>query len=122
MVRPGWGIGALIAILLSFAAYLFGLLTVEQTASTILLLVGLWTIVVAFLGDSKDRTYYSGWGVVLAVLSLFAFIPFYYTVGLILIAVVALIILSVYAGRAPKAYAAATNPPRPAGETPAAKN
>lgn len=121
-MRMGWGVGALVAVLLSVAVYLFNFLTLEQTVSLVLLLVGLWTIVVAFTGNSRDRTYYTGWGVVIAFLSLFAFVPFNYDIGLILIAIVALIIINVYAGRAPKGFAAASSPPKPASDTPAAKN
>ena len=118
--RLGWGVGIIVAILLSAAAYSFGL-HANYTISLGLLLVGLWTIVCAlFLVDQKDRWYYSGWGVVLAFLSLFAFLPAGYTIGLVLIAIVALILLYVYVGGSSKMITAARTAPAPAGGTPAA--
>ncbi|GEM_PF-788315 len=119
--RLGWGVGIVVAILLSAAAYSFGLVGPDRAISLGLLLVGLWTIVTGlFLVDQKDRWYYSGWGVVLAFLSLFAFLPAGYTIGLVLIAIVALILLYVYVGGSGKMIAAARTPPAPAGGTPAA--
>lgn len=118
--RLGWGVGIIVAILLSAAAFSFGL-HLNYTISLGLLLVGLWTIVCAlFLVDRKDRWYYSGWGVVLAFLSLFAFLPAGYTIGLVLIAIVALILLYVYLGGSNRMITAARAPPAPAGGTPAA--
>jgi hypothetical protein len=120
-MKPSWGIGTLVAVLLSAAVYLFGLLDFEHTVSLVLLLSGLWTLVFAFAGvESKDRSYYSGWGLVVAILSLFAYIPFDYAIGLILLGIIALIVLSVYLGKSPKVLSAATTPPSPVGETPAA--
>ena len=119
--RLGWGVGIIVAILLSAAAYSFGLLGFDHTISLGLLLVGLWTIVCAlFLVERKDMWYYSGWGVVLAFLSLFAFLPAGYTIGLVLIAIVALILLYVYLGGSSRMVTAARAPPAPAGGTPAA--
>lgn len=121
-MKPSWGVGALVAVLVSVAVYLFGILDIEHSVSLILLLVGLWTLVAAFvIEDQKDRSYYSGWGVVIAFLSLFAFIPLNYTFGLIILAVVALIVLTVYVGRTPKVIAEATTSPPPAGGTPRSK-
>jgi len=120
-VKLGWGIGMIVAVLLSAAAFSFGLTNLEHTVSLGLLLVGLWTIVCAlFLVERKDRWYYSGWGAVLAFLSLFAFLPAGYTIGLVLIAIVALILLYVYVGGTSKMITATRAPPSPAGETPAA--
>ncbi len=119
--RLGWGAGIIVAILLSAAAFSFGLVDLDRTISLGLLLVGLWTIVCAlFLVDQKDRWYYSGWGVVLAFLSLFAVLPAGYTIGLVLIAIVALILLYVYVGGSGRMVTAARAPPAPAGGTPAA--
>ena len=109
------------AILLSVAVYLFGLVDLRGMISLLLALCGLWTLVAAFtIIERKDRSYYSGWGVVIAALSLFDFIPLNYTIALVLLAIVALIIIYVYVGRAPKMYTAAANSPAPAGGTPAA--
>ena len=120
-MRLGWGMGVVIAVLLSAAAYLFGLVDAIHTLSLVFLLVGLWTIGGAlFVVERKDRNYYGGWGVVLSFLSLFAFLPIQYAVGLLLIAVVALILLYAYAGRTGKMITAATAPTAPPGGTPAA--
>ncbi len=121
-MRMGWGAGVAIAVLLSVAVFLFGFVDLTHMVSLVLLLVGLWTIGGAFfVVERKDRNYYAGWGVVLAVLSLFAFLPPTYTIGLLLVGIVALILLYAFSGRTGKLLTAATSPPSPAGETPAAK-
>ncbi len=120
-MKLGWGVGTIVAILLSVAVYLFGVVNLRGMVSLLLALSGLWTLVAAFaIVERKDRSYYTGWGVVIAALSLFDFIPLSYTIGLVLLAIVALIIIYVYVGRAPKMYTAAANSPAPAGGTPAA--
>jgi hypothetical protein len=118
----GIGTGMIVAVLLSAAAYLFGLVkSPSYTVSLALLLIGLWTIACALtIVERKDRNYYGGWGVVIAVLSLFAFLPLQYAIGLLLLALVALILLYAYTGRTDKIIAAARTPPAPAGGTPAA--
>jgi hypothetical protein len=120
-LKPGWGVGIIVAILLSVAVGLFGIVNLAGMVSLLLLLCGLWTLVAAFtIVELKDRSYYMGWGIVVAALSLFDFIPFNYTIALILMAIVVLIIINVYLGRAPKMYEAATAPPPSGGGTPAA--
>ncbi|MDA4119990.1 MAG: hypothetical protein OK436_05335 [Thaumarchaeota archaeon] len=120
-MKPGWGIGTVIAIILSVAIYLLGIVDLRGLVSLILLLCGLWTVVSAFvIVERKDRSYYSGWGIVIAALSLFDFIPFNYTIALVLLAIIALIIINVYVGKGPKMFTAATSSPAPAGGSPAA--
>jgi hypothetical protein len=90
--------------------------------SLALLLCGLWTVIAGFvIVETKDRSYYSGWGVVIAALSLSYFVQLQYALALVLLAVVALIIINVYLGKTPKINTAATSPPSPAGDAPAAK-
>lgn len=121
-MRPGWGIGAVVAVLLAIAVGLLFSFSVQAIISMLLLLVGLWTVVAAFaVVDRKDRSYYSAWGVVIAALSLSYLVPIQYELALILLAVVALIVINIYIGKTPKMYEAATNPSPPAGDTPAAK-
>lgn len=121
-MKPGWGVGVIVAVLLSAAFLLLGIVDLRGTVSLILLLSGLWTVVVAFtIVERKDRTYYSSWGVVIAALSLSYFIELRYAIAVILLAIVALIVINVYIGKTPKLYKAATNPTPAAGETPAAK-
>ncbi len=122
-MKPSWGIGTVVAFLLPIALYLLGVIpNLSTMVSMILLLCGLWTLVAAFaIVDRKDRSYYSGWGVVIAVLALFNYTPsINYTIALVILAIIALIVINVYVGKAPKIYEAATNPPAPAGDTPAA--
>ncbi len=121
-MKLGWGVGVIVAVLLSLAANLFGLINLAYAASYALLFVGIWTVASAFfLVDAKDRHYYAGWGVVMAALSTFAYLPFAYTVGLLLVALVILILIYIYAGRDATTMTAAANSPSPAGGTPAAK-
>ena len=120
-MKPGWGVGIIVAILVSVAVWLFGIVNFAGMISMLLLLCGLWTFIAAFtIVELKDRSYYVGWGVVIAALSLFDFIPFNYTIALVLMAIVVLIIINVYLGKAPKMYEAATTPPPSGGGTPAA--
>ena len=122
MAKPGWGVGVIAAILLSAAVYLLNIVTLQGMVSLILLLTGLWTILSAFvIVERKDRNYYSGWGVVIAALSLSYVIQFQYALALILLAIVALIVINVYIGKTPKLYEAATSPPPAGGGRPAAK-
>lgn len=95
MRRIGLGIGLIATVLLPFALLLFGTLRFVETISAILLLSGLWTLVFGLLMERKEeRLYYSGFGVVVVLLSTFLFIPFRYTAGLVLVAIVALAVIS----------------------------
>ena len=120
-MKFSWGIGVVIAVLLSAAAALLGLVGLRGLVSLMLFLFGAWTFVSAFVVvDREDRTFFAGWGVVFAGLSLSYVLPLRYALALILIAVVVLIVVTVYFGRTPKMYTAATSPRSAAGETPAA--
>lgn len=122
-MKLGYGAGILIVVLLSFATYFLGIISLLQTVALILLLGGLWTVVAAFtIYSDSERSFYLGWGVVVAALSTFdVFNNFNYTIALILIAIVALILINVYMGRTPKMYSAATTSTPSGGGTPAAK-
>ena len=101
--KPGWGVGTIVAILLSVSVYFIGFVSLQGMVSLILLLCGLWTVVVAFVVvERKDRSYYSGWGVVIAALSLSYFIQLQYALAVILLAIIALIIINIYIGKTPK--------------------
>ena len=121
-MKISWGVGEIVAILLSLISYLFTFTNPEYTLSLFLLLSGLWTVVAGLLiVDRKDRTYYSSWGVVVAVLSSFAFVPPNYALGLVLVAIVVLILLTAFNFRSGKMFTAATqSSPSTTGETPAA--
>jgi len=121
-LKLGYGAGVIIVVLLSVAVFLIGIIDLLQTVALILLLGGLWTVVAAFtIYNDTERSFYLGWGVVVAALSTFdVFNNFNYTIALILIAIVALILINVYIGRTPKMYSAATTSPPAGGGTPAA--
>jgi hypothetical protein len=93
--RIGLGIGLIVTVLLPLAFLLFEVLKPVQTISAILLLSGLWALVFGFLMESKgERLYYSGFGIVIILLSTFLFIPFRFTAGLVVVAIVALAVIS----------------------------
>ena len=95
-MRGSYGAGLIIAVLLPVALLLFGLLSLLQVVSAMLLLGGLWTLVFGlFMGAKGDRMYYSGSGVVVALLSTFIVIPVQYTAGLVLVAIIVFVVLSV---------------------------
>jgi hypothetical protein len=127
-MKPSYWIGVGVAVLLSVAVYFFGLFgsfttlqAVEEMFSTVFLLVGLWTLVASFaLVEIKDRTFFALWGVILSCVSLFAYVPANYAIGILLVALVVLILLVYFSGRTQKEFTAATSPPRPAADTPAA--
>ncbi len=119
-MKPSWEIGAVVAVLISIAAGLLGL-ELQAVITMILILVGLWTLLAAFvIVDRKDRNYYTGWGVVITGLSLSYFVKLQYALALIILAIVAVIIINVYIGKTPRMYEAATNPTPAGGGTPAA--
>lgn len=127
-MKPSYWIGVGVAVLLSLAVYLFGIFgsfatlqAVEDMFSAVLLLVGLWTLVAAFaLVEIKDRTFFALWGVILSSVSLFAYVPANYAIGILLVAFVVLILLVYLSGRSQKEFTTATAPPRAAADTPAA--
>lgn len=120
-MRISWGVGEVVVVLVSLISYLFNLTSGWFTLSLFLLLSGLWTLGAGlFLVERRDRTFYSAWGVVVAVLSAFAFLPPNYAAGLVLVAVVALILLTALNYRSGKLFTAVAGSPTPAGDTPAA--
>ena len=120
--KMGWGTGEIVVILLSLISYFFDLTGAKYTLSLFLLLSGAWTLLAGLaIVERRDRTYYASWGVVLAVLSSFAFLPANYAIGLVLVAIVALILLTALNYGAGKMVTAASQrSPSARGETPAA--
>ena len=91
MNRVGLGVGLIATILLPLALLLFGVLNPKHALAAIFLLSGLWTLAFGVTMESKrERLYYSGSGVVVALLSTFVAIQFRYTLGLELVVLVAL--------------------------------
>lgn len=121
-MKPTWGIGIIIAILLSFALLLLGVIaTLSLALALIFLISGLWTIISGFMiAEVKDRTYYGAWGVFLACLSLFAVVKLTYAIGVTLLAIVGIIVVVLFSGRRQQVVTAASHPQQPAAGTPAA--
>jgi len=95
-LKVGPGVGVLICVLVPVALLLFGVVSVAQTASLVLLLAGLWAVVYgAALGKSKDRLYNVGSGIVVADLSTFIVLPLQYTAGLVVVSIVVVVVASV---------------------------
>ena len=92
-------------MLIPIALLLFGILRPVTALSAILLLSGVWTLVFGLIMEARaERLYYSGFGIVLALLSTFHFIAFRYTAGLVVVAVVVLALVSaVFKPGAPQA-------------------
>jgi len=94
MRRLGLGIGLIVTVLLPIAFLLFGILHPRQSIAAILLLSGLWAFVFGlFMEMKRDRLYYSGFGAIVALLSSFIVIPFRYTAGLVIVAIVVLALI-----------------------------
>lgn len=88
------GVGLIATILLPLALLLFGILRASHAVAAIFLLSGLWTLVFGLtMENRRERLYYSGSGVVVAILSSFIVIQFRYTLGLELVALVALALI-----------------------------
>jgi hypothetical protein len=86
--------GYVVAIFLALILYLFDIINASETLSALFLFIGLWTIALGF-AYKGERMYYLGWGACIAVLCTFIVLPkISYTVGLVLIVIVALIIIN----------------------------
>ncbi len=97
-MRLAYGEGVIIAILAPFIVYLLGLgkITILQTFFSIFALVGLWTLLSAFmLMAEKDRIYYITWGLILTGFSSLFIIRIAYAIALILIAIIAALLINV---------------------------
>jgi hypothetical protein len=97
-MRIQLGIGLIIAVLLPLALWLFDVLKPYGAISAILLLAGLWILVfgVSF-GAKTDRVYNVATGLIIAILSAFYFISARYALGLVVVAVIAMVLVSLVA-------------------------
>lgn len=101
-----------VAVLVAFAAFLFGAVGYKGLVSLLLLLVGVWTVVAAAaIVHPRERLYYAAWGTVLAILSLTYFVQLRYALGAVLVAIIALIVISAYGSRGTKASSGPTSQP-----------
>jgi len=94
-MRIQLGIGLIIAVLVPLALYLFDVLKPYGAIAAMLLLAGLWVLVfgIAF-GAKVDRTYNVAMGLIVAILCTFYFIPARDALGLVVVAVIAMIVVS----------------------------
>lgn len=99
-MKVGFGAGLIICFLLPIVLLLFGVLGVAQAAAAILLLGGLWGVAYGILfAKDRDRFYDVSFGIVVAMLSTFDFLPIAYVVGLVLLSVIAIVVSSITVGR-----------------------
>ena len=108
MRRIGLGVGLIATVLLPLALLAFGALKGGQTIPAILLLSGVWAFMFGlFMEAKREGLYYSGFGAIVALLSTYLFIQLRYTVGLVIVALVALALIQALsrpgAPRPPKA-------------------
>jgi hypothetical protein len=94
MRRIGLGVGLIATVLLPLAFLFLGVLSVGETLPAILLLSGLWAFAFGLSMENKqERLYYSGFGAIVALLSTYHFIQLRYTIGLVIVALVALALI-----------------------------
>lgn len=107
-MKIGLGMGLLVCVLVPVALLLFGIVDDAQTASLVLFLGGLWTAIFGLAIDSqRNRLYDVGFGLIVMVFSTFIFLPLQYTAGLVVVAIVAVILVSlVYSPRTKRMSAA----------------
>ena len=93
----GWGIGVIIAVLISLALILFGVVSTINGIAVLFALNGIWFVVfgLAFT-RARDRLYFIGWGLVVAVLSTFAFLKWEYALGLEVVVILLVVVLSIF--------------------------
>jgi len=91
-LKPSLGIGIIIATLVSLVVFLFGFVNYAWLAALLLLLNGLWIVVYgAVEAERRDKLYYSGWGLIMAGLSTFVVLPLAYTLGVVIVLILAVI-------------------------------
>jgi len=103
-MKPSLGIGIILATLVSLVLYLFGIVNLNWLGALLLLLNGLWIVVYGVVeAESRDKLYYSGWGLIMAGLSTFVVLPLAYTLGVVLVLIIAVVVVSVATGSNKKA-------------------
>jgi hypothetical protein len=95
-MRLAYGEGVIIALLAPFVVYLFGKISILQTLFSVFALLGIWTLVSAFLLMAvKERIYYLSWGLILLGISSAFIVHIQYAIGFILIAIIAALLINV---------------------------
>ncbi len=84
-------------MLVPLALLLFGVIGVSQAAALVLLLAGLWTVIFGMaFASRRDRLYDVGFGIIVAVLSTSIFLPLQYSAGLVVLAIIAVVLASIF--------------------------
>ena len=97
-MRLAYGEGLVLAILAPFVVYLLGIgrITLFETLFSVFALIGIWTILSAFLLVSfSERIYYVTWGLVILSVSSAFIVHIQYAIALILIAIIASLLINV---------------------------
>ena len=95
-MRVAYGEGVIVAILLPFVLLFLGLVSLPRTLFLLLLLLGVWTLISAFvLAEEKERHFSVTWGLLLSFGSTIFVIPLSYAVALILIAIIASVFINI---------------------------
>ena len=82
-----YGEGVVVAVLVPFVLLFLGLVSLSVTLFLFLLLLGVWTLISAFLLAKKaEKNFFLTWGLILACASTIFVIPVSYAIALILIA------------------------------------
>lgn len=103
-MKPSLGIGALLATLVSLVVFLFGYVNYAWLGALLLLLNGLWIAIYGVVeAQSRDRLYYAGWGLIMVGLATFVVLPLTYTVGVVIVLVIAVIGVRLVTGSGSKA-------------------
>ena len=114
-MKLNYGMGILVVVLLSAAVGLLGILGAQGTVSLGMLLAGAWTFLAAFvIVEEAERSYYIGWGIIIAGLSLSYLVPIQDALAVIIVAMVALILVTAYRAKKPKVPAVAAGTSTPA--------
>ncbi len=103
-MKPSLGIGVILATLVSLVVFLFGYVNYAWFGALLLLLNGLWIVIYGIVeAQSRDRLYYAGWGLVMAGLATFVVLPLTYTLGVVVVLIMAVIGVRLVTGSGSKA-------------------
>ena len=95
-MRLAYGEGIILAVLAPFVVYLFSKITIFETLFSVFALVGMWTLISAFiLMGERERIFYLTWGLIVLSISSAFITKLQYAVGFVLIAIIAALLINV---------------------------
>jgi len=95
-MRLAYGEGIILAVLAPFVVFLFTKITLFETLFSVFALVGLWTLISAFvLMGERARIYYLTWGLIILSISSAFITHIQYAIGFVLIAIIAALLINV---------------------------